>query len=358
MPTSSPSLRALLRKQAGLGDTVGGCLVIGEVAQAHDGSLGLAHAFIDAIADAGADAVKFQTHIASAESTPGEPWRVKFSRQDATRYDYWKRMEFTEEQWHGLARHAHERGLLFLSSPFSLDAVELLERVGVAAWKIASGEVTNAPMLERIIETRRPVILSTGMSDVSEIDHAVERVSAARIPVAVLQCTTAYPCPPERIGINLLGAFRERYDCAVGLSDHSGTIYPGLAAATLGAQVLEIHVTLSREMFGPDVPASITTGELAQLVGGVRFIETMLAHPVDKNRVSGEMAPLRDLFTKSVVARVGIPAGTVLRAEHLAAKKPGTGIPAARLPELIGARVVREIEADELLCDADLARCD
>ena len=117
------------------------CTVIGEVAQAHDGSLGMAHAYIDAIADAGADAVKFQTHIASAESTPAEPWRVRFSRQDETRYDYWKRMEFTPEQWHGLKQHADERGLLFLSSPFSLQAFELLREVGVAGWKLASGEL-------------------------------------------------------------------------------------------------------------------------------------------------------------------------------------------------------------------------
>ncbi|MGC8917653.1 MAG: N-acetylneuraminate synthase family protein, partial [Thermoanaerobaculum sp.] len=112
-------------------------LVIAEVAQAHDGSLGLAHAFIDAAADAGASAIKFQTHIAAAESTLGEPWRVKFSPQDRTRYDYWRRMEFTEEQWVGLREHAEERGLYFLSSPFSVEAVELLERVGVAAWKVA-----------------------------------------------------------------------------------------------------------------------------------------------------------------------------------------------------------------------------
>src|SRR2546423_11143262 len=115
--------------------TTDGCLIIGEVAQAHDGSLGMAHAFIDAIAKAGVDAVKFQTHIAAAESTPGEPWRVKFSYQDATRFDYWKRMEFTEAQWHGLKQHADERDLKFLSSPFSVEAVELLSRVGVAAWK-------------------------------------------------------------------------------------------------------------------------------------------------------------------------------------------------------------------------------
>src|SRR5882724_7822406 len=151
------------------------CLIVAEVAQGHDGSLGLAHAFIDAVANAGADAVKFQTHLAAAESTPGEPWRVKFSPQDKSRYDYWKRMEFTEEQWHGLKQHAHERSLQFLSSPFSLEAVDLLARVGVDAWKVASGEIANGSMLERMAATRLPVLLSTGMSPLTEIDEAVKR---------------------------------------------------------------------------------------------------------------------------------------------------------------------------------------
>lgn len=332
----------------------GGCLVIGEVAQAHDGSLGMAHAFVDAVASAGADAIKFQTHIAAAESTPDEPWRVKFSPQDRTRYDYWKRMEFTEAQWHGLKRHAAERGLHFLSSPFSMEAVELLARVGVAAWKVASGEVTNVEMLERMAASGLPVLLSTGMSSLSEIDGAVELVKSHHLPVAVLQCTTAYPCPPEKTGLNLIPFFRERYNCAVGLSDHSGTIYPGLAAATLGVEVLEVHVTLSREMFGPDVGASITTSELRQLIEGVRFVEKMTRNPVDKNTFAEEAAPLRGMFTKSIVARTDLPAGTVLEKEHLAVKKPGTGIPAARLPELIGARLKRNLGADELLRQEDL----
>ena len=330
------------------------CLIVGEVAQAHDGSLGTAHAYIDAIAAAGADAVKFQTHIADAESTPGEPWRVRFSRQDESRHDYWKRMEFTEEQWAGLRSHALDRGLLFLSSPFSVEAVDLLTRVGVAAWKVASGEVSNPQVFERIAATGLPVILSTGMSALDEIDLAVRRVKDRGLPLAVLQCTSAYPCPPESVGLNMLAAFRERYDCAVGLSDHSGTIFPGLAATTLGAEVLEVHVALSREAFGPDVVASVTTGELRQLVDGVRFIERMLANPVDKDAAARELQPLRALFTKSVVARVDLPAGTTLREEHLAARKPGTGIPAARLPELVGSRLARSVRANELLADSDV----
>lgn len=330
------------------------CLIVGEVAQAHDGSLGMAHVFIDAIANAGAHAVKFQTHIAAAESTPAEPWRVKFSLQDRSRYDYWKRMEFTEEQWQGLKAHADERQLLFLSSPFSIDAVDLLQRVGVAAWKVASGEVGNDLLFERMASTRLPIVLSCGMSPVREIDEAVARVKAKDLVLTVLQCTSLYPCPADKVGLNLIPAFRERYGCAVGLSDHSGTIYPGLAAATLGVDMLEVHVTLSREMFGPDVKASVTTEELRQLVEGVAFIEKMMAARSDKDVLAQETAPLRDLFTKSVTCRVDVPSGTTLTAEHLTVKKPGTGIPAHRLADVVGRRLRRAVAADELILEEDL----
>jgi N-acetylneuraminate synthase len=258
-------------------------------------------------------------------------------------------MEFTEDQWHGLKQHAEERGVLFLSSPFSDEAVDLLKRVGVAAWKVASGEIGNVPLLERMMTAKLPFLFSTGMSPLKEIDEAVARVKTAGLPFVVLQCTTAYPCQPEHVGLNLLAVFRERYGCAVGLSDHSGTIYPSLAAVTLGCQVLEVHVTLSREMFGPDVPASVTTGELRQLVEGVRFIERMRTNPVDKDAMAGQVKPLRDLFSKSVAARVDLPAGTVLEAGHLSAKKPGTGIPAASIGSLVGRRLARAVVADQLL---------
>src|SRR4030095_8824761 len=291
MPHTIPALSAL---------GSGRCLVIGEVAMSHDGSLGLAHAFIDAIAAAGADAVKFQTHIAVAESTPSEPFRVAFSKQDATRYDYWKRLEFTESEWRGLAEHCRERGVVFVSSPFSIEAIELLERVGQPLWKIASGEVSNTPLLDRVLDTGAPVLLSTGMSPLAETDAAVERITARGRQVGVLQCTTAYPCPPERIGLNLMPVYRERYGCWVGLSDHSGTIYPGLAGVALGLDVLEVHVTLSREMFGPDVIGSVTTSELRQLVDGIRFIERTGGTPLHKDAAARDAEPIRRLFTTSV----------------------------------------------------------
>jgi N,N'-diacetyllegionaminate synthase len=333
----------------------GRCFLIGEVAQAHDGSLGMAHAYIDAIARSGADAVKFQTHIAAAESTPGEPWRVKFSKQDATRYEYWQRMEFTEAQWLGLRQHADECRIQFISSPFSLEAARLLERVGMPVWKVASGEFNNTPLLDFMASTGKPVLLSCGMSRLEEIDAAVAFFQSRKVPVTVLQCTSSYPCPPEKVGLNMLSEFRSRYGCQVGLSDHSGTIYPSLAAATLGASAIEVHVTLSREAFGPDVSSSLTTPELRQLVDGVRFIERMMTSPMDKDAEADAMASMRKLFTKSVVVLSPLPAGAVLKAADLGLRKPGTGMPADRMPELIGARLNRAVEAGQILTEADVS---
>jgi N-acetylneuraminate synthase len=345
-PTPSEKLQLAQHEQR--------CLIVGEVAQAHDGSLGLAHGFIDAIHAAGADAVKFQTHLAAAESTSAEPWRVKFSPQDESRYAYWKRIEFTTNQWLELKRHADEKGLLFLSSPFSMEAVELLTSVGVAAWKIASGEIGSSMMFDRMAATGLPMFLSTGMSSLQEIDRAVSQIRKRHLPLVVMQCTTAYPCPPEKVGLNLLSLFRERYQSPVGLSDHSGTIYPGLAAVTLGISVLEVHVTLSREMYGPDVAASVTSAELRQLVDGVRFLEQAKAHPVDKDQLASELQPLRRTFGKSIVARVALAPGTILREEHVALKKPGEGLPEDQLPRVLNRKLRVALAADSLILEQHL----
>lgn len=330
------------------------CFVIGEIAQAHDGSLGMAHAYIDAIALAGADAVKFQTHIAEAESSPQEPWRVKFSRQDASRFDYWKRMEFTLEQWLGLKEHAEDKGLVFLSSPFSLQAADLLDDIGMVAWKVASGEINNTALLNRMAITGKPILLSSGMSSLAELDRALAMVRAHDCPVAVMQCTSSYPTPPEKLGLNLLDEYRGRYGCPVGLSDHSGNIFAGLAATTLGAELIEVHVTMSREMFGPDVVASVTTDELAQMIRGIRFIESALSHPVDKDILADELSGLRKIFTKSLFLAEDLPAGTVLGAHHLTAKKPGSGIPAEQIDDMVGRRLAIGGARGKMLQPGDL----
>jgi N-acetylneuraminate synthase len=331
-----------------------GCLVVAEVGQAHDGSLGTLHAFVDAVADAGADAIKLQTHLADAESTAAEPWRVAFSRQDTTRQDYWRRMELTEDQWVGVREHAHERDLGFVSSPFSVEAVALLQRVGLDAWKVASGELANLPLLDAIAGAGGPILLSTGMSPWTEIDAAAARLQAGGSPVAVLQCTSTYPCPPERLGLNVLEQLRARHGLPVGLSDHTGSPHAAVAAAALGVDVVEVHVTLSRWAFGPDVSSSLTIEQLAETVAGVRFVTAALASPVDKDDEAERMADLRATFGRSVVVVEPLAAGTVLREEHLRCKKPAGGLPPAALPSLVGRTLARAVPFDHPVAEADL----
>jgi N-acetylneuraminate synthase len=330
-------------------------LVIGEIAQAHDGSLGTAHAYIDAVADAGVDAVKFQTHIAAEESTPSEPWRVRFSTQDRTRYDYWKRMEFSRDQWLELKDHAEEQGLLFLSSPFSAAAIDLLEGIGIEAWKVASGETGNIELLEMMASTGKPMLISTGMSASQEVEQAVEIARDSSSPFAVMQCTSKYPCSPEDVGLNVLAQFRQHFDCPVGLSDHSGTIFPSLAATTLGADVLEVHITFNRSCFGPDVPASVTTEELKELVRGVRFTQAMNRSTVSKDSMAESLHDVRALFTRSLVAARDLEAGHVLTSGDLIAKKPGSGISPNRLSEFLGQQLARALSTDELLTEAHIS---
>ncbi|WP_375571417.1 N-acetylneuraminate synthase family protein [Ahrensia marina] len=329
--------------------------LIAEVAQSHDGSLGQAHAFINAAADAGADAIKFQTHIASAESTIEEPFRVRLSgNQDDTRYDYWRRMEFTKDQWNSLAQHAASRDIIFLSTPFSLEAVTLLNDLQMPAWKIGSGEVNNWQLLDACAATGKPVLLSSGMSGWAEIDAAVDRLRQAEVPVGVLQCSSRYPTPFEQVGLNVLDDMRQRYGLPVGLSDHSGTVFPALAAMAGNAQIIELHVTFHRKMFGPDVPASVTFEELAFIVEARSAFDIMARNPVAKDDNAEQLADLRALFNKSVALRNPLPAGSRLTLADLTAKKPGHGIPAAQLAELAGLRLAKDVSADRVLLWDDI----
>ncbi|MFN7877967.1 MAG: N-acetylneuraminate synthase family protein [Pirellula sp.] len=324
-------------------------LIIAEVGQAHEGSLGMAHAYIDAIASTGADAVKFQTHYASEESSSQEQWRVKFSLQDQTRFDYWRRMEFSESQWQGLAEHARRKGLHFIASPFSEFAVKVLLNAGVSAWKIASGETENPFIFKPVEDTGLPILVSTGMSSWSEIDQIHRRLMGTGSPFAILQCTTAYPCPPEKIGLNVMQEIRRRYHCLSGLSDHSGTVTPSVAAVVLGASVIEVHVAFSRLMFGPDTSSSLTIDELTQLVKAIRDVEMMLSTPVDKEAESANLAPLKTLFSQSLVFRRSMQENEVVTIADLTSRKPGTGIPSKDANKYVGMRLRQSVSELEFL---------
>lgn len=330
------------------------CYLIAEVAQAHDGSLGAAHAYIDAVADAGVDAIKFQTHIADAESTLDEPFRVRFSRQDDTRFAYWKRMEFTVEQWAGLYAHAHERGIAFLSSAFSVAAVEMLARIGMRAWKVGSGEVRSRDLLAAMVRAGGPILLSTGMSDHAEIADVSVWLRDQDVPVALFQCTSKYPVPLEEVGLNIVDELRDRHLCPAGLSDHSGSVFPALAAMARGADMIEAHIVFDKRMYGPDTPASLTVDEFAMLARARNAFATMLANPVDKDAASASFGEMRRMFGKSLTLAVDQPAGTILSAEMLTTKKPGSGISPNDRDSVVGRTLARPVSARRLLTWDDL----
>lgn len=329
-------------------------LVIAEIAQAHDGSVDAAHRLIDIAARAGATAVKFQTHLAAEESTLREPWRVKFSARDATRFDYWRRMEFTSGQWSELRSHCIESGVEFMSSPFSPAAVELLMEVGVRVWKIASGEVANHQLLAMIAQTPLPVILSSGLSHFDELAVAVSILNRRGDQLAILQCATEYPTNSSQVGLNVLDELRQRFNCVVGVSDHSATIYTAIAAAALGSRVFEVHIREDHDDYGPDSSSSLSGSQLSDLVAGVQFVREALTHPVDKSRLSDRQLQLRTVFGRSLVAARDLPSGSVLTIGDLAFKKPGGGIPYEQAYLVVGKRLSRDLERDEQVTLHDL----
>ena len=318
--------------------------IIAELGQAHDGSLGILHSYIDAVAKTGVDAIKFQTHIADAESSQHEPFRVNFSYEDKSRFDYWKRMEFSLEQWKEIKTHCTEVGLEFMSSPFSIAAVDLLEKVGVNRYKIGSGEVTNFLLLEKIISTRKPIILSSGMSSLSELDRTVSFLKSRNADFSILQCTTSYPTKPHQYGLNVIGELRNRYNIKVGYSDHSSEIGTCIAATALGAEILEFHVVFNKDIFGPDSKSSLTIDETMQLVKAVRDIKTALNNPVDKNDISN-FRDVKDIFEKSLSINKDMKSGEVITKDDLEAKKPrGFGISASDYLKIIGMKVKNDIK--------------
>jgi N,N'-diacetyllegionaminate synthase len=327
---------------------------IAEIGQAHEGSLGILHSYIDALKETGVHAIKFQTHIAQAESSHLEPFRVKFSYEDITRFDYWKRMEFTPEQWVGIKAHCEEVGLDFISSPFSITAVDLLESLGIQKYKIGSGEVTNLLMLERIAKTGKEVILSSGMSNWAELDQAVELLKRHGVKYSILQCTTAYPTTPENWGLNVISEFKKRYGVTVGFSDHSGDIFACLAAACNGAEILEFHAVFDKRIFGPDTKASLTIDQIAQLCKGVGLIGTAMNSPVTKND-NEKFNPLKAIFEKTLSINCDLKKGTQLELKHLEAKKPANlGIPASDYLKVIGKTLLNDIKAWDFLTIEDI----
>lgn len=318
--------------------------IIAEVANNHDGDIYQALALVLKAYEAGANAVKFQLHIAEKESLKDAPPPPYY---DGSHWDLFKRTSLPIRHWIYLKELVNVRGLDFLCSPFSIEAVDLLEEIGVNAYKIASGEVTNIPMLKRIRETGKKVYLSSGMSNLQEIDEAIKVLGE----VTLMQCSSQYPCPYENVGLNLIPSFKALYGMSVGLSDHTNTIYAPIVAVALGATVIEKHICLEKK--GVDASVSLLPDEFKQMVDGIRATEIMLSSKVDKNDLS-PYKEMKGVFEKSITSTRDIFEGTVIGDHMISIRKPGGGIPPKEYDSVIDSVARRTIKKDSIIYEKDL----
>jgi sialic acid synthase SpsE len=325
-------------------------LVVAEIGINHEGDPAKAHRMVDDAADAGVECVKFQTHVVTDEMIPND---VVPGNADEPIYDMMNRCALSEQDERDLKAHTEERGMLFLSTPFSRAAADRLAALDVVAFKIGSGECNNYPLIRHIAGFGRPVILSTGMNDIASIRPAVEILGAAGVGFALLHCTSLYPTPPELVRLGALAELGAAFpDAVLGLSDHTTSIYPCLGAVPLGARVLERHFTSDMNWPGPDIPVSSTPAEFARLVEGSRLIHAALGG--HKEILDAEQ-PTIDFAYACVVTTEPVPAGTALTTANTWVKRPGTGeIKAADYESVLGRTVVRDLAADAQIRWGDL----
>jgi sialic acid synthase SpsE len=326
------------------------CFVIAEAGANHDRKLSQARELIDVAADAGADAVKFQTYSAETLYSSKTPPFSYLAAMGVTKsvYEVIRENELPRE-WQGeLAAHARKRSILFFSSPFDRAAVDELDALDVCAFKWASFEIVDLPLLAYAAGKGRPLILSTGMSSLGDVHDAVETVYAAGNPdLVLLHCVSLYPTRADQANLRMMDTLRDAFGVPVGFSDHTPGITVPVAAAARGASVIEKHFTLSRRLIGPDHPFAVEPGELRDMVQGIRDAEASLGSP--RKRMLPEEAEMARLGRRSVIARVDIPEGTRITADMLIVKRPGYGIPPKLLDVVIGRVARRDIAADDIV---------
>lgn len=324
--------------------------IIAEVGSVHDGSFGLAAKLIEVATDCGADVVKFQVHLPEHETMKNAPMPTYFNEED--RYSYFERTGFTPEQWYLLKKYADSIGIEFMASAFSAEAVDLLDKIDVKFHKIASGEVTNLPMLERISESKTPVFLSSGMSDFAELTQAFEVLKTGG-PVCVMQCSSTYPALPSQYGLNVLSELREMFGDPIGYSDHSEGVSAAISAVALGATCIEKHLTLSRKMYGSDASLAMEPDAFANLVKSIRDVHEAMENPVNKNDLS-ELKKMKEVFEKKIVLRRSVSKGDILQMEDLVFKKASGGIVACEYQNIIGKLLIHSLESEHVLTLSDV----
>jgi sialic acid synthase SpsE len=325
------------------------CYIIAEAGVNHNGELELAKRLVDIAEEAGADAVKFQKRTVSdilISEALNRPYTVP-TALGATYGAHREKLELSAEEWADLAAYARDKGITILASGWDPKSVDFLDELGIPAFKVASADLTNLSLLEHTAKKNKPVILSTGMSTLDEIDLAVETVRKFNDQVVLLQCTSTYPADNENINLRVMNTYRARYGMLVGYSGHERGLAPTEAAVALGANVIERHFTIDRTMVGPDHAASLEPEGLRRLVRNVRNIEKALGS-ADKQVMDGEWS-VRERLAKSVVAATEIPVGTKITSDMLTVKGPGTGLKPVEINSLIGRVAQQTVGLDTIV---------
>lgn len=327
------------------------CFIIAEAGVNHNGDVNLAKKLIDVARKAGADAVKFQTFKAEevvTQSAEKAGYQKKTTSLEESQYDMLKKLELSEGAHFELKDYADSQGIMFLSTPYDKESADFLVRLGVSALKISSADITNHPLLSHIAAKNLPIILSTGMSTLGEVEDAIEVItSTGNEQLILLHCNFNYPARMEDVNLRAMNTLKQAFGFAVGYSDHTMGIEVSLSAVALGAVVIEKHFTLDRNLPGPDHRASLEPAELKDMVAKIRNIEHALGSSV--KQPSGEEIQNRQICRRSIVATRDIPRGVVITDDMLDTKRPGTGIPPKYVTDLVGRKAVSTIKKDELI---------
>lgn len=327
------------------------CFIIAEAGVNHNGSVQMASRLVDVAADAGCDAVKFQTFRSERVISPLAPkaaYQKQTTAASESQLEMARKLELTFDTFSELQRHSIDRNITFLSTPFDDESADFLESLPVQAFKIPSGEITNIFLLEHIARKGRPLIVSTGMATMDEVSVAVDTIRATgNQQIVLLQCVSNYPADPSTMNLRAMQTMQKEFGVPVGLSDHTVGLEVSLAAVALGACVIEKHFTLDCELSGPDHRASLEPQDLSSLVKGIRKVEAALGDGV--KRPSAQEENTASVARRSLVAAKSIPAGTVLTGDLIDILRPGTGLPPAMRPQLIGRMVKQDIERGSIL---------
>lgn len=325
--------------------------VIAEAGVNHNGDLSLALKLVDAAKAAGADAVKFQTFVADSVISPGTAkaeYQKQATGEQESQLEMVKRLELSFADFRKIDQHCHELDILFISTPFDFESVDFLDDLNVPAFKISSGDLTNHPLLELVASKGRPIILSTGMSDLNEVSEAVEVVRASgNSQIALLQCVTNYPADVSEVNLKAMRTMSDAFGVAVGYSDHTLGIEIALAATALGACIIEKHFTLDRTLPGPDHRASLEVPDLIAMIAGIRNVQSALGDGIKSPGPSE--AGNASVARRSIVATRDIAAGSAISRDALGLKRPGTGLPPKMLPHVVGHTARVDVKAGDLL---------